>query len=71
MVLAYHLNWGAYGFWLPNDPRGSGSSYVWSDDLYKHGPATKVEHGTYVARNPHDREKRRAAKSDLKYRRFG
>ena len=22
-VLAYHVIFGAYGFWLPNDPRGS------------------------------------------------
>ena len=28
MVLAYHLIWTAYGTWLPNDPRGSGSRSV-------------------------------------------
>lgn len=25
MVIGYHLVWTAYGWWLPNDPRGSGS----------------------------------------------
>jgi REP element-mobilizing transposase RayT len=28
MVIAYHLIWTAYGWWLPNDPRGSGSKHV-------------------------------------------
>ena len=28
MVGGYHLIWTAYGFWLPNDPRGSTSSEV-------------------------------------------
>ena len=27
-VIAYHLVWTAYGTWLPNDPRGSGSHAV-------------------------------------------
>ena len=25
IVIAHHLIWTAYGCWLPNDPRGSGS----------------------------------------------
>ena len=28
LVIAYHLVWTAYGWWLPNDPRGSGSETV-------------------------------------------
>jgi REP element-mobilizing transposase RayT len=28
LVIAYHLVWTAYGWWLPNDPRGSGSRTV-------------------------------------------
>jgi REP element-mobilizing transposase RayT len=31
MVLAYHLIWTAYGWWLPNDPRGSMSRGIASD----------------------------------------
>ena len=33
IVIAYHLVWTAYGWWLPNDPRGSMSSFVASDAL--------------------------------------
>lgn len=28
MVHGYHLVWTAYGWWLPNDPRGSGSREI-------------------------------------------
>jgi REP element-mobilizing transposase RayT len=28
MISAYHLVWAAYGWWLPNDPRGSNSRVV-------------------------------------------
>jgi hypothetical protein len=31
LVIAYHLIWTAYGWWLPNDPRGSGSHLVRRD----------------------------------------
>jgi REP element-mobilizing transposase RayT len=33
LVIAYHLIWTAYGCWLPNDPRGSGSKVVRNDVL--------------------------------------
>jgi REP element-mobilizing transposase RayT len=33
--------WGAYGFWLPNDPRGSWSDFVGSWELARFGTATK------------------------------
>jgi len=33
LVIAYHLIWTAYGWWLPNDPRGSGSQVVRTDVL--------------------------------------
>jgi hypothetical protein len=64
-VLAFHLVMGAYGFWLPNDPRGSGSRYVGSDQLFRHGPATHVDGEQSVAKRPHDVAARRAAKRDL------
>jgi REP element-mobilizing transposase RayT len=28
LLIAYHLIWTGYGHWLPNDPRGSGSTIV-------------------------------------------
>ena len=31
MVAGHHLIWTAYGWWLPNDPRGSGSRTVRND----------------------------------------
>lgn len=33
MVIAHHLIWTAYGTWLPNDPRGSGSREIISLQL--------------------------------------
>ena len=33
MIIAYHLMWTLYGWWLPNDPRGSTSKQVESDVL--------------------------------------
>jgi len=41
MVHGYHAIFGAYGFWLPNDPRGSWSDFVGSWELYRFGSATK------------------------------
>jgi REP element-mobilizing transposase RayT len=37
LVIAYHLIWTAYGWWLPNDPRGSGSSSIRCDILAELG----------------------------------
>lgn len=67
MVKAYHVILGMYGFWLPNDPRGSYSEFVWADELKKFGPATKVNTRHSVASTLHDVRKRRAAKKSLKY----
>ena len=41
MMHGYHLIWPAYGFWLPNDPRGSWSDTVYSLELLRFGPAIK------------------------------
>jgi len=37
MVLAYHLIWTGYGWWLPNDLRGSTSKFIASDLLAELG----------------------------------
>jgi REP element-mobilizing transposase RayT len=42
MVHAYHLIWGTYGFWMPNDPRGSWSDFVASWELARFGKTTKT-----------------------------
>src|SRR3954470_8493292 len=68
MVLGYHLVFGAYGFWLPNDPRGSGSWQVWAEHLRRYGPATGLEdRAQSVAHSDHDWRLRLAAKTALKY----
>jgi REP-associated tyrosine transposase len=67
MVLAYHVIFGVYGFWLPNDPRGSWSTWVASWELYRHGPATKTRARRSLAGLPHDLRRRSAAKVALKY----
>jgi REP element-mobilizing transposase RayT len=67
MVLAYHVIFTAYGFWLPNDPRGSWSDFVRSWELARFGPATKTIARHSLAHNPHDYAQRLAAKSALKY----
>jgi len=68
MILAGHLILTAYGFWLPNDLRGSWSDFVGSWELLRFGPATKVDTRRSVAHQPHNRRARLAAKRHLKYR---
>ena len=67
MVRWYHLIMTAYGFWLPNDPRGSWSEFVGSWELYKFGPATKVDGKRSLAHDRHNVAQRLAAKKSLKY----
>eukprot|EP00752_Nemacystus_decipiens_P013521 g11979.t1 len=66
MVRAYHLILTCYGFWLPNDPRGSWSDFVRSFELYRAGgSATKVNTKASLAHQPHDRHERLQAKQAL------
>lgn len=37
MIVGYHLIWTAYGWWLPNDPRGSMSQVIAADVLEQLG----------------------------------
>jgi REP element-mobilizing transposase RayT len=66
MILAYHVVLGCYGFWLPNDPRGSWSENVWGKALQPFGEATKVNTRQSVAHRRHDTASRLAAKQHLK-----
>lgn len=67
-ILAYHLILTCYGFWLPNDPRGSWSTFVRSIELYRAGgPATKVDTTRSVAHVPHDSQLRRDVKQALRF----
>jgi REP element-mobilizing transposase RayT len=67
MILGYHFIISAYGFWLPNDPRGSWSEVVRQFELLRYGPATKVSTRKSVAAAKHDRILREKAKEALKY----
>jgi REP element-mobilizing transposase RayT len=67
VVFGYHVIFGAYGFWLPNDPRGSWSDFVRSWELFRFGSATKIDSTRSVAHRPHDVTKRQAAKTALQY----
>lgn len=66
--LAYHIVYCTYGFWLPNDPRGSWSTFVGSKRLYElSGPATKVATTDSLARRLYDHRRRLAAKHQLAF----
>ena len=67
MVLASHVIFCLYGFWLPNDQRGSWSDFVGSWDLLRYGFATKTTLRRSLAHDRHDRELRKATKSALDY----
>ena len=67
MIVGYHIIFSAYGFWLPNDPRGSWSQFVGSWELFRYGPATKTTETKSLAYREHDHALRKAAKKALKY----
>jgi REP element-mobilizing transposase RayT len=68
IVHAYHSIFSAYGFWLPNDPRGSYSDFVASWDLFlAGGKATKVSTTRSVAARPHDQQLRLKTKEALNF----
>lgn len=56
-----------YGFWLPNDPRGSWSDYVRTWEIYWYGSATKIDERRSVAHTIHDRNLRAFQKTALRY----
>ncbi len=67
-MLGTHLIFTTYGYWLPNDPRGSGSSEVRAHHLYEvGGGATKVNTRHSVAGVAHDIQLRRKTKEALKH----
>jgi REP element-mobilizing transposase RayT len=67
MVLASHLIISAYGFWLPDDERGSWSDFVGAWELLRFGKATKTNQRRSLAYQPFDPALRAAAKAALKY----
>jgi REP element-mobilizing transposase RayT len=67
MLVGFHCIISAYGFWLPNEQRGSWSDFVRSWELFRFGPATKVDTHRSVARRPFDRERKRETQRALRY----
>lgn len=65
MIIGAHVIISAYGFWLPNDDRGSWSDFIRRYELLKFGEATQVETRQSLAHLPSDRVKRAEAKVSL------
>lgn len=58
IVIGYYLTWTAYGFWLPNDPRGSMSKMVATDVIAElgelHYGRKRVQSAGWVVRDFRD-----------------
>ena len=68
MVHGYHLILPMYGFWLPNDPRGSWSDYVRIWELARFGKATQsTERKEFVELTDKEIQLRDDAKRALKF----
>ena len=65
MIHGYHVIFGTYGFWLPNDPRGSWSDFVASWELLRFGRTTKSLERTELT--PKQQQERATARNSLKY----
>jgi hypothetical protein len=57
----------AYGFWLPNEPRGLWSDFVAAWELRRFGPATTVQTRRPLASQPYDSARIRSMQQALKY----
>jgi REP element-mobilizing transposase RayT len=68
MIVAHHAVFATYGFWLPNEQRGSWSTEVWAEHLKPFGPATKTTERRSLARRSFDRKRREEAREALLYR---
>ena len=68
MVHGYHLILGAYGFWLPNDPRGSWSDFVGKWELLRFGRTTKsLERRSLLDLTEEELVEREVQRRSLKY----
>jgi REP-associated tyrosine transposase len=65
MIHGYHVVFGTYGFWLPNDPRGSWSDFVGAWELVRFGKSTKSLERHELT--PSQEKLREQAKEVLKY----
>jgi REP element-mobilizing transposase RayT len=68
MIHGYHVILPHYGFWLPNDPRGSWSEFVGSWELAKFGETTRhLEQRTLAQLTDEELAQRDAMRAALLY----
>jgi len=68
MIHGYHVILPHYGFWLPNDPRGSWSVFVARWELARFGKTTRnLEQRTLAQLSPEELAEREAMRAALKY----
>ena len=68
MIHGYHVVLPMYGFWLPNDPRGSWSDFVRRWELVRFGPATKgLDRRAMDQLSEFELQQREAARQALAY----
>ncbi|MFZ1937190.1 MAG: transposase [Thermoguttaceae bacterium] len=72
IIIAHHLIWTAYGYWLPNDPRGSMSKTIASDVIAElgelHHGRKKVQPSAREIREFHDQSRAALKYSLLDFR---
>jgi len=68
MIHGYHVILPMYGFWLPNDPRGSWSDFVRKWELIRFGNAkSTIDRRDLAELSEADLQKRDAAREALEY----
>ena len=68
MIYGYHVIMPTYGFWLPNDPRGSWSDVIRKWEHVRFVRSTKsIERRALEELSPHELAQRKAARASLKY----
>ncbi|QDU53933.1 hypothetical protein Pan181_01120 [Aeoliella mucimassa] len=61
MIHGYHVVLATYGFWLPNDPRGSWSNMVWNWELIRFGKPSRGQPARASQELSQDQREQRAA----------
>jgi len=68
MVHGYHVILGAYGYWLPNDPRGTWSDFVGKWELLRFGKSKRsMDRRALEELTCEEREERERARESLEY----
>ncbi len=68
MIHGYHVILPMYGVWLPNDPRGAWSDFIWNWELQRYGTASKtLERRELRELSPSEIRRREAAQRQLQF----